>query len=121
MDLVIAQQLKAQLCHTREVRLLQLCAILRDMSEMAPVTVDEKLRATIVSQDWQALRDPLVELPPSDVADLVKALPAEEEAFVFRILPKDEAGEVFSYLPADHQEDLIASLPNEQAGPVPGP
>ena len=90
------------------------------MSEMAPVPMDEKLRATIVSQDWQALRDTLVELHPSDVADLVKALPAEEEAFVFRLLPKDEAGEVFSYLPPDHQEDLISSLTNEQVRTVLG-
>lgn len=89
------------------------------MSE-APVSFDEKLRATIVSQDWQALRDALVELHPNDVADLVKTLPADEEAFVFRLLPKDEAGEVFSYLPADHQEDLIASLSNEQVRTVLG-
>jgi magnesium transporter len=90
------------------------------MSDAAPVSFDEKLRATIVSQDWQALRDTLVELHPSDVADLVKGMPAEEEAFVFRLLPKDEAGEVFSYLPADHQEDLIASLTNEQVRTVLG-
>jgi len=89
------------------------------MSE-APVSFDEKLRATIVSQDWQALRDTLVELHPNDVADLVKTLPADEEAFVFRLLPKDEAGEVFSYLPPDHQEDLIASLSNEQVRTVLG-
>jgi magnesium transporter len=90
------------------------------MSNTAPVSFDEKLRATIVSQDWQALRDTLVELHPSDVADLVKAMPADEEAFVFRLLPTDEAGEVFSYLPPDHQEDLIASLTNEQVRTVLG-
>lgn len=63
-------------------------------------------------QNWQGLRDTLVELHPSDVADLIIALPPDEEAFVFRILPKEKAAEAFSYLPPDHQEGLIESLTN---------
>jgi magnesium transporter len=90
------------------------------MNDPAPVPVDETLRRRITEKDWQGLRDTLVELHPSDVADLVMALPAEEEAFVFRLLPKDEAGEVFSYLPPEHQEDVIASLTNEQVRTVLG-
>ena len=84
------------------------------MTEPTPVSFDEKLRQSISLQDWQGLRDALVELHPSDVADLIVALPAEEDAFVFRLLPKEKAGEVFSYLPSDHQEELIDALTNEQ-------
>jgi len=84
------------------------------MSDTTPISIDEKLRQTISHQDWQGLRDALVELHPSDVADLIVALPSEEDAFVFRLLPKEIAGEVFSYLPADHQEELIDALTNEQ-------
>ena len=91
----------------------------RYMSEPAPeIHVDERLRRTIADHDWKGLRDALVELHPSDVADLVIAMPAEEEAFVFRLLPKERAGEVFSYLPPDHQEELIESLSNEQVRSV---
>src|SRR6266852_7642837 len=79
---------------------------------------DERLRRTIADRDWKGLRDVLVELHPSDVADLVIALPAEEEAFVFRLLPKDRAGAVFAYLPPNHQEELIESLTNEQVRSV---
>src|SRR5947209_7074653 len=84
------------------------------MTEPTPLSFDEKLRQTISLQDWQGLRDTLVELHPSDVADLIVALPSEEDAFVFRLLPKEKAGEVFSYLPPDHQEELIDALTNEQ-------
>src|SRR4051812_44527250 len=91
----------------------------RSMSEPAPdIQVDERLRRTIADHDWKGLRDALVELHPSDVADLIIALPAEEEAYVFRLLPKERAGEVFSYLPAPHQEELIESLSNEQVRSV---
>jgi magnesium transporter len=89
------------------------------MSEPAPEhDFDERLRRTIADHDWKGLRDALVELHPSDVADLVIAIPAEEEAFVFRLLPKERAGEVFSYLPPNHQEELIESLTNEQVRSV---
>jgi len=88
------------------------------MTDMAPMSFDEKLRQTISLQDWQGLRDSLIELHPSDVADLIVALPAEEDAFVFRLLPKEKAGEVFSYLPNDHQEELIDALTNEQVRAV---
>jgi len=84
------------------------------MTDTTPISIDEKLRQTISHQDWQGLRDALVELHPSDVADLIVALPSEEDAFVFRLLPKEIAGEVFSYLPPDHQEELIDALTNEQ-------
>src|SRR5260221_4374459 len=72
------------------------------------------VRENIRAQQWQRLRNQLLELHPSDVADLIIAFPPEEEAFIFRVLPKENASEVFSYLPPDHQEGLIESLTNEQ-------
>src|SRR5437763_837503 len=50
------------------------------MSEPAPETrVDERLRRTIADHDWKGLRDALVELHPSDVADLIIALPVVDD------------------------------------------
>src|SRR5881227_2328650 len=90
------------------------------MTEPAPLSFDERLRQTISQKDWQGLRNSLIELHPSDVADLIVALPSEEDAFVFRLLPKDLARQVCSYLPPDHQEGLIDSLTNEQVRAVLG-
>src|SRR5213596_1241343 len=82
------------------------------------ISVGDELRELIRAQSWQQLRERLIELDASDVADLVIALPSDSEAFIFRLLPRDRAGEVFSYLPPDHQESLIESLSNEQVRAV---
>jgi magnesium transporter len=82
------------------------------------ISVGDELRELIRMQSWQQLRERLVDLDASDVADLVIALPSDSEAFIFRLLSRDRAGEVFSYLPPDHQESLIESLSNEQVRAV---
>src|SRR5947207_655800 len=82
------------------------------------ISVGDELRELIRTQSWQQLRERLVDLDASDVAELVIALPSDSEAFIFRLLPRDSAGEVFSYLPPDHQEALIESLSNEQVRAV---
>jgi magnesium transporter len=92
-----------------------------DMAETAlhrEAAVDEKLRRAIAEQNWRELREMVMDMHASDVADVIIALPEDEEAFVFRLLPKEAAAEAFSYLPPDHQEGLIESLSNEQVRTV---
>src|SRR4051794_8093915 len=73
--------------------------------------IEELIRA----QEWDALRDALTGLDPSDIAELIVDLEeARADVAIFRILPRDSAAKVFSYLPPDHQEGLLRGLSNEQ-------
>ncbi len=73
------------------------------------------LEEIIRAQQWDALREALVGLDVSDIAELIIDLPPEDEGFVFRVLPRERASEVFANLPVDTQEELIRSLTNEQS------
>jgi len=73
-----------------------------------------ELEELIREREWDVLRDALVFLHPSDIAELLVDIPTEDDAPIFRILPKQLAGEVFSYLPQSHQEELIRCVSNEQ-------
>jgi magnesium transporter len=71
--------------------------------------VDDALR----NHRWEELRSILVELHPSDIADVIIDAPAEDEGIIFRLLPRRLAAQVFAYLPRQHQEGLICSLSGE--------
>jgi magnesium transporter len=73
-----------------------------------------ELEELIREHQWDVLRDALVYLHPSDIAELLVDVPVEDDAPLFRILPKQTAAEVFSYLPPSHQEELIRCVSNEQ-------
>lgn len=72
------------------------------------------LQELIREKRWDALRDYLAKLDPSDVADILVEVPDQDDAAIFRLLPRDQAGRVFAYLPADHQEGLLRTLTNDQ-------
>jgi len=67
----------------------------------------------IQAKDWDALREALVELYPSDIAELIIDLPPEDDGIIFRMLPREKAADVFEHLPADHQAGLLKSLNHE--------
>jgi len=73
-----------------------------------------ELEELIRDRQWDVLRDALVYLHPSDIAELLEDIPLADDAPIFRILPREIAGEVFAYLPHAHQEQLIRSISNEQ-------
>jgi magnesium transporter len=73
-----------------------------------------ELEELIRDRQWDVLREAMVYLHPSDIAELLLDIPTEDDAPVFRILPKQLASEVFAHLPHSHQEDLIRSVSNEQ-------
>jgi magnesium transporter len=72
-------------------------------------TIDSALR----NHRWEELRSILVDLHPSDIADVIIEAPADAEGIIFRLLPRLLAAQVFAYLPLQHQEGLIASLSGE--------
>ena len=71
--------------------------------------IDDALR----NHRWEELRSILVELHPSDIADVIIDAPAGDEGIIFRLLPRRLAAQVFAYLPLQHQEGLISSLSGE--------
>ena len=81
------------------------------MSVLAPV----ECKQLIQQQRWDELRSELLQLPYSDIAEIIADLPEAEKGVVFRVLPHDHAANVFSYLPAAQQQQIIHSLSSEQA------
>ena len=79
---------------------------------MAVATLE--IKELVDNHQWQQLREALLSLHPSDVADIIIERPPEEEGIIFRLLPKEKAGTVFSYLPHPAQRELIRSLTGEQ-------
>ncbi len=73
-----------------------------------------ELEELIRDRQWDVLRDALVYLHPSDIAELLVDIPDADDAPIFRILPRELASDVFSYLPPQHQEQLIRCISNEQ-------
>ncbi len=59
-------------------------------------------------------RDALVDMHPSEVAELLVELESQQRAMAFRILPRDIAAEVFTELSSDLQDQLTEELTNEQ-------
>src|SRR5207247_1974640 len=68
------------------------------------------LQQMIREKHWDALRDYLTLLDPSDVAEVLVQVPDRDDAAIFRLLPRDHAGQVFAYLPSDHQQGLLRTL-----------
>lgn len=64
----------------------------------------------IRAREFMTLRMVLLDLDPSDVAELIVDVPPEVEGIVFRVLPRDRAAEVFGHLPLEHQQALCHSL-----------
>jgi magnesium transporter len=81
---------------------------------MIGLLIRPELEELIRERQWDVLRDALVYLHPSDIAELLVDIPDADDAPIFRILPRELASDVFSYLPPQHQEQLIRCISNEQ-------
>jgi magnesium transporter len=75
---------------------------------------EDSIAELVATRQWDRLRDELVPLHPSDVAEVIIQHPTETEGIIFRLLPKEKAARVFSYLPPPEQRSLLESLSNEQ-------
>ena len=78
------------------------------------IEAEDSIPELVATRQWERVRDELMPLHPSDVAQVIIELPAETEGIIFRMLPKEKAARVFSYLPPTEQRGLLESLSNEQ-------
>jgi len=74
----------------------------------------DSITELVARRQWDLLREALLPLHPSDIADIIIEHPTETEGIIFRLLPKEKAARVFSYLPAAEQRQLLEALSNEQ-------
>lgn len=59
---------------------------------------------------WKEIRADLLELHPSESAEIIEEFPETERAVVFRLLPRKSAAETFEYLPQKTKENVIETL-----------
>ena len=78
------------------------------------VATRDSITELVARRQWELLREAVLPLHPSDVADIIIEHPTDTEGIIFRLLPKEKAGRVFSYLPAPEQRQLLEALGNEQ-------
>jgi len=74
----------------------------------------DSITELVTRRQWDLLREALLPLHPSDIADIIIEHPTETEGIIFRLLPKEKAARVFSYLPAAEQRQLLEALSNDQ-------
>ncbi len=65
-------------------------------------------------RDHVAFKRWLLDLHPSDIADLIDASDISHAAVLFRMLPKDDAVDVFSYLEPEAQAALIQGFSDQE-------
>ena len=71
------------------------------------VTVESTLKALLEKKKYAALKDVLVTMNPSDVAEVFEEIEDERLPRIFRLLPKELAAETFVEMDPDQQEVLI--------------
>ena len=79
-------------------------------------TLDEDtFRELLDHKQYRALRERLVALDPSDIADLLAAAPADKAVISFRLLPKDLAVDVFDEMDGALQNLLLEAFSDQAA------
>lgn len=77
--------------------------------------MNEELLDKINSNKLKEVKDTLLNMHGSDIADLLEEIdPPLNLIKVFKILPKDLGAEVFSYLDSDIQESLVSALSDKE-------
>ncbi len=71
------------------------------------VTMESTLRALLEQKKYSTLKDILVTMEPTDVAELFEEIADEKLPRLFRLLPKEQAAETFVEMQPEKQEMLI--------------
>ena len=71
------------------------------------VTMESTLKVLLEQKKYSTLKDILVTMNPSDVAELFEEIADERLPRLFRLLPKDQAAETFVEMQPEQQELLI--------------
>ena len=71
------------------------------------VTMESTLKVLLEQKKYSTLKDILVTMNPSDVAELFEEIADERLPRLFRLLPKEQAAETFVEMQPEQQELLI--------------
>ncbi len=71
------------------------------------VTVESTLKALLEQKKYSTLKDILVTMEPTDVAEVFEEIADERLPRLFRLLPKEQAAETFVEMQPEQQEMLI--------------
>ncbi|RJQ40439.1 MAG: magnesium transporter [Dehalococcoidia bacterium] len=80
-----------------------------------PALDEYRFRELLESKQYKILRQGLIELAPSDIADLLMRVPSERALIAFRLLPKGLAADVFDHLNGTHQNRMLESFSDQAA------
>ena len=78
------------------------------------VIVEKALIKMLDEKKYAALRDILMVMNPSDIAQLFGQVPERSIPLLFRLLPKEQAAETFVEMDSDAQELLIRSFSDNE-------
>ena len=70
-------------------------------------TMESTLRALLEQKKYSTLKDILITMEPTDVAELFEEIADERLPRLFRLLPKEQAAETFVEMQPEQQEMLI--------------
>jgi len=76
---------------------------------------EDTFKELLENKQYRALRERLVDLEPTHIADLLYSIPVEEAVIAFRLLPKDVAISVFDYLDGTSQNQLLEAFSDQAA------
>ena len=71
------------------------------------VTMESTLKVLLEQKKYSTLKDILITMNPSDVAELFEEIADERLPRLFRLLPKEQAAETFVEMQPEQQELLI--------------
>jgi magnesium transporter len=72
----------------------------------------------VQNRQWDEVRKNLLELHPSDTADIIEELPENERSIVFRLLPEEMASDTFEYLDSQTQQSIIKNLGKQEVAAI---
>jgi magnesium transporter len=64
----------------------------------------------IQNRQWNEVRADLLELHPSEIADIIEDLPENEGTVCFRLLPTENAADTFEHLDSTTQQSIVKNL-----------
>ncbi|HOM07869.1 MAG TPA: magnesium transporter [Syntrophales bacterium] len=73
-----------------------------------------EINELLAKQDWDSLREVLLEFPEQDIAELLQELDDERRLVLLRLLPRDILPEVFSYLDDTMKKDVMKAVTEEE-------
>lgn len=81
---------------------------------MAEITFEKTFERLLEEKKYSTIKDVLITMNPSDVAEIFEDVDAELLPLLFRLLPKELAAETFVEMDADQQEILVTGFSDKE-------